>query len=107
MNTQHDDPIEALLRKGFDGPVPDDGFSARVMARLPPRPRRIGWPLWLGIAAGALACWSSLVSSPVLSTGWRAWIAGQLTSSAIIMLLAMVSMSLLALCWSLAEAEDR
>lgn len=106
MNTQHDDPIEALLRKQFDGPVPDDGFSARVMARLPPRPRRIGWPVSLGIAAGALACWSSLVSSPVLSTGWRAWIAGEPTLSAIVMLLTMAVMSLLALCWSLAEGED-
>ncbi len=27
MNQQHDDPIEALLRKQFDGSVPDDGFA--------------------------------------------------------------------------------
>ena len=37
MNHEHDDAIEALLRTAFDGPVRDDGFSARVMQRLPPR----------------------------------------------------------------------
>ena len=34
MNHPHDEAIEALLRKEFDGPVSDEGFSERVMHRL-------------------------------------------------------------------------
>jgi len=106
MNDSHDS-IEALLRRQFEGPVADDGFSERVMQRLPPRPRHVSWPLWLGVLVGAAACGICLARVPLLHAGWRDWLAGELSPSAIGMALAMALMSVLALGWGLAESRDR
>ena len=108
MSHQHeDDAIEALLRKQFDGPVRDDGFSERVMERLPPRRRRIAWPLWAGVVVGTGACWLSLSTAPLLHVGWRDLMGGELSAPAITLLLAIAGMSLLASWWSVTEADDR
>jgi len=107
MSHQHDDAIEALLRKQFDGPVSDAGFSEGVMRRLPPRRQRMTWPLWAGVVTGMGACWLSLLSSPLLHAGWRNWMRGELSPSAIAVLLAIAGMSLLASWWSVGEADDR
>jgi hypothetical protein len=107
MSDLHHDAIEALLCKQFDGPIPDDGFSERVMQRLPLRRRRIAWPLWAGVLAGAGACWLSLLFSPLLHAGWHDWMGGNLSAPAIVLLLAMAGLSLLASWWSVAEADDR
>jgi hypothetical protein len=108
MSDPHDDDtIDALLRQQFDGPVPDDGFSARVMQRLPPRRRHVTWPLWAGILVGAGACWSSLLFSPLLRAGWQDWLAGELSMPAFVLLVAMAGMSALAGWWCVAEAGDR
>ncbi|HVW20265.1 MAG TPA: hypothetical protein VHC86_03545 [Opitutaceae bacterium] len=51
-----DDPIEALLRRALPPEVPDAGFSARVLAALPPPSRRsLPWRQILLCAAGAAA----------------------------------------------------
>jgi hypothetical protein len=100
-----DDAIDALLQRQFEGAVPDDGFCDRVMQRLPTRPRRRTWPLWIGIASGAAACYSSLSSTPLFYLGWRAWVGGEPSAPAIALLLVLAGMSLLAMCWSLAEAD--
>jgi hypothetical protein len=34
-----DDRLDTLLRRSTEAPLPDNGFSARVLAALPPRPR--------------------------------------------------------------------
>lgn len=107
MNESHDDTIEGLLRRQFEGPVADDGFSERVMQHLPSRRRRTAWPLWLGVLMGAAACWVCLISVPLLHIGWRDWLAGELSTSAIGMLLAMATMSLLALGWGLMDSGNR
>lgn len=107
MNDPHDEVIEALLRRQFDGPVSDDGFSGRVMQRLPARRRRITWPLWAGVLAGAGACWASLLFSPLLPVGWRDWLNGELSMPAVILLLVAAGMSVLAGWWTMAEADDR
>jgi hypothetical protein len=107
MSHERDDAIEALLRKQFNGSVPDEGFSERVMQRLPSRRRRVDWPLWVGVLAGAAACWLSLLFSPLLHVGWRDWAGGELSAPAITLLLAVAGMSLLAFCWSMTEADDR
>jgi hypothetical protein len=104
-HTHEDDAIDALLQRQFDGAAPDDGFCDRVMQRLPARPRRRAWPLWIGIAGGAAACALSLSSMPVFHLGWRDWFGGALSAPAIALLLALAGMSLLAMCWSLAEAD--
>ncbi|HVJ61618.1 MAG TPA: DUF5056 domain-containing protein [Tahibacter sp.] len=106
MNHSDDNDIEALLRRQFDGAVPDDGFSERVMQQLPPRRRRAAWPLWAGIVAGIAACWLSLVSTPLLQVGWQNWIGGELSAAAITLLSVIAGMSLLACGWIAMEAED-
>jgi hypothetical protein len=106
MNTIHDDNIDALLRQSFDGPVPDAGFSERVMQQLPPRRRPSTWPLAAGVVVGAVLCLLSLHTSPLWRAGWHGWLVGEWSSSTIITLSMMAGMSLLALGWTLAEADD-
>jgi Domain of unknown function (DUF5056) len=107
MNESHDDTIEALLRRQFDGPVADDGFSDRVMQHLPTHRRRATWPLWIGVLIGTAACGICIDSVPLLHNGWRDWLAGEPSISAIGMWAMMAAMSLLALMWSLAESGNR
>lgn len=107
MNHASDDAIDRLLREQFDGPVHDGGFSERMLQRLPPRRRRVAWPLWAGMLAGACACWLALLPSPLLHASWRDWSSGAWSTSAVIVLLAMVTMAVLALAWGVAEADDR
>ena len=107
MNEPHDEEIEALLRRQFEGPVADNGFSEGVMRHLPARRRRSAWPLRLGGLVGAAACWLSLAKVPMLQMGWRDSLAGHLSASAIGMWLAMAVLALLALGWSLAESGKR
>ncbi len=106
MNTLHDDDIDALLRKSFDGPVPDDGFCDRVMQKVPPRRRPSAWPLAAGIVVGAVLCSLSLFTSPLWRAAWHGWLVGEWSASTIITLSMMAGMSLLALGWTLAEAGD-
>jgi hypothetical protein len=107
MNQEMDEEIEALLRRQFDGPVHDGGFSGRVMQALPPRRRRATWPLWCGALAGVGACWLALLRSPLLRVGWLDWVSGDWSAQAITVLLVMLGMAMLALAWGVAEAEDR
>jgi hypothetical protein len=106
MNEPHDDDVDALLRKHFDGPVPDDGFCERVMQRLPPPRRRATWPVWTGILVGAASCWTSLQAMPLLRAGWHDWTHGAWSPSAAALLLAMACMTLLAFGWALVESRD-
>ena len=105
-HSHEDDAIDTLLRQQFEGPVADDGFCDRVLQQLPARPRRRAWPLWSGIAAGVVACALSLASTPLVQLGWRDLIGGELSAPVIALLLTLGGMSLLAMCWSLAEADD-
>lgn len=57
----NDEAFDALLRRTTsESPLPDDGFTARVMAALPPAgqpaPRRSwrGWLVGVAVTAGAL-----------------------------------------------------
>jgi hypothetical protein len=106
MNPIHDDDIDALLRRSFDGPTLDDGFSDRVMQRLPPRRRRSAWPLVAGVLVGTVLCALSLSASPLWRSAWHGWLAGGGSTSMVIVLSMMAVMSLLALGWTFAEAED-
>jgi len=108
MSNVRDDDIEALLRRNFEGPVADEGFSDKVMQRLPPRRRRMAWPLLAGVLAGVGGCAFSLLRSPLLSDGLRDWLHGEWSSMpAMALLLAATGMTLLACWWSAAEAEAR
>ena len=107
MSEPHDDMIEALLRRQFEGPVRDDGFSERVMQHVPPHGRRSRWPLGLGVLTGIAACTLSLAATPLLHAAWRDCLAGELSVSVVGMWLAMAGTAWLAVGWSLAESEDR
>lgn len=106
MNPIDDEDIDALLRRSFDGPVPDAGFCDRVMKQLPPRRRRSEWPLTAGVLVGTILCSLSVFSSPLWHAAWHGWRVGEWSGSTIIMLSIMAAMSLLALGWTLAEADN-
>lgn len=107
MNDEMEDAIDHLLREQFEGPVPDDGFCDHVMTRLSARRRRNTWPLAAGTFAGLTMCWFSLWFSPITYAGWRDWSSGELSASAIVLAISTMSMSILALVWTITEADDR
>lgn len=107
MNHAQEDAIEALLRRQFDGPIRDEGFSERLLQRLPRRRRRVVWPLWTGVLAGIVACWLALLPSQLLRDGWQDWVGGHWSTAGIVTLTMMAVMALLALAWGVAEADDR
>lgn len=105
MNDPHDSSIDALLRRDFEGPVADDGFCGRVMQRLPARRRARRWQLPVALLAGLVACLWNLSSAPLIRTGWQDWMSGNLSSAAVMLLLALMGMSLLVSWWALTESE--
>lgn len=107
MNDEMVDVFDALLREQFEGPVPDDGFCDRVMDRLPARRRRNNWPLAAGTLAGVATCWFSLWSAPITYHGWQDWLSGELSASAVVLFIAMASMAILVMAWTIAEEDDR
>ena len=107
MTEAIDDAIDALLRDQFDGPVPDHGFSDRVLARLPARRRRANWPVAAGAVLGAALCWYCLSLSPLASLGSQDWVAGRLSAPAVTLLLAIVGLAILLVAWAMVEADDR
>lgn len=106
MNDEIDDAIDHLLRDHAPDPVADDGFCAGLIERLPPRKPPIKWPLAMGVLAGALACWISVSAAPVALSGWRDWISGDLTSSALALLVLLTGLNLMTLAWTLTEAHE-
>jgi hypothetical protein len=106
MTDFEDDAVERLIRKSFEGPAAEDGFTDRVLQRLPSR-RRVDWPKVAGIVAGIGACWPGLASAPLLASGWQDWTHGEVSASAIALLLVTACASLAAAWWTLAEGDSR
>ena len=102
----HDEDVDELLRQSFDGPVPDAGFSDRVMQHVRRRRRESAWTLVIYVLAGAVTCWLSLSASSFWHAAWRDWFTGAWSTSTVIMLVMMSGLSLLALGWGLTEADD-
>lgn len=105
MNTNSNESIETLLRRSFDGPVADDGFSEHVMQRLPARRVRRNWLLPAGIIAGTGACWIALTSTSLVRAAAHDWASGKPSTTTLVMLAAIAGMSLLASWWAMTEAE--
>ncbi|MEQ1672171.1 MAG: hypothetical protein ABL893_15045 [Hyphomicrobium sp.] len=107
MNDEMENAIDLLLREQFEASVADDGFCDHVMARLPAIRRRNTWPLAAGTFAGLATCWFSLWFSPITYAGWRDWFSGELSASAIALFISMMTMTILALAWTITETDDR
>lgn len=105
MNDNLNESIETLLRKSFDGPVSDDGFSERVMQALPARRVRRRWMLPAGIIAGVVACWIAMTSTSLIRVASHDWASGRLSATTLIVLATIAGMSLLASWWAMVEAE--
>lgn len=101
-----DDDLDALLRHAFEGPVADDGFVARLMPRLPPRPpRRFSWLLPAATLTGALLAWAALAPSPLLAAVVQEWRAAELGASSALLLALGAGLSLLGCAWALEEGS--
>lgn len=104
MNDISDQKIDDLLRRQFAGPVPDDGFVARVTLALPARAQSRPWLLPVAALAGSLLAWLTLLPSPLWRQVAHELLAGGLgaTSAGVGVLLFCVS--LLSCGWALDES---
>jgi hypothetical protein len=105
MTDPADPDLDALLRRHFDAAIPDDGFSARVIAALPPRPRQRPWTLPLAAMAGTALTWASIAPAPLWNLAADAWTAGNagtpvIVAGSLILLLAMAACG-----WALADTD--
>lgn len=106
MNDPADPDLDALLRQHFDATLPDDeGFSARVIAALPPRPRQRRWTLPVAAAAGTALTWISIAPARLWPLATDAWTHGNastpvLVASSLTLLLAMAACG-----WALLESD--
>lgn len=60
---------EAKLKAQFVLPPDDDGFSDRVMQRLPNRRHRRNWPLLTGFGMGVVSCGLAVFGGSIVPAG--------------------------------------
>lgn len=104
MNDISDQKIDDLLRRQFAGPVPDDGFLARVTRALPARRRPRPWLLPVAALAGSLLAWLTLLPSPLWQQVAHEWLAGGFGASSAGVCVLLVGVSLLGCGWALEES---
>lgn len=100
-----EDPLEDLLRHEALEAVADEGFTARLMPRLPPRrrPRTLRMP-WVAVL-GALLSWGALLPSSLWQGAAREWGAGELGAALGLVYLGVLVVALLGCAWALEEAD--
>lgn len=106
MTGYGENDLDFLLRNQFAGPVDEDGFSARVMARLPARQQRIQWPMFAGTFAGLIAYWLSLWTAPISFSSWQDWVSGRPVESVLSLCIVALGIAVSALGWALSESDD-
>lgn len=104
MNDISDQNIDYLLRRQFVGPVPDDGFAARVTRALPARRRPRPWLLPVAALAGSLLAWFTLLPSPLWQQVAHEWLAGGLGATSAGVGVLLLGVSLLSCGWALDES---
>jgi hypothetical protein len=106
MSDEADDAIDTLLRLGFEGPIEDDGFTDRVMRTLPSPHRQGAWFTLVGLLVGAVSCWMTVGSSPIILSGWHNWLGGRPSAPMIPLAVAVLGLSVLGLVWAISETMD-
>jgi hypothetical protein len=104
MNDLSDEAIDALLRRDFEGPVADDGFSLRVMHALPTRKRRPTWLLPLALAGGGALAWAALTPSSLWLEVAREGATGSPGPATVLFLVVMLGTGLVGCAWALEES---
>jgi hypothetical protein len=105
MTDVQDRLIEDLLRREFDRAIPDDGFSNRVVAALPPRARPRRWMVPTALVAGGASAWASLWRAPLWPLAAEEWAGGRPTAAIMVTLALGLAMGLTACAWALLEAD--
>lgn len=106
MTDPADPDLDALLRQHFDAAIPDDdGFTARVITALPPRPRQRPWTLPLAAAAGTALTWTSIAPAPLWQLAADAWTTGNASTPVIVTGSLILLLAMAACGWALAESE--
>lgn len=103
MNDDAD--LDALLRRHLDTALPDDGFTARVVAALPPRPQTRPWALPAAAAIGTVLSGASIAPSPLWRLAAEAGLSGNAGTPLVVALGVALLSTLLACGWALAEAD--
>jgi hypothetical protein len=101
MTPLNDDTIDELLRAHFT--VADDGFSAKVMQRLPRRRRFPAWGPMIGAILGVTACALCLFTETLLGAGGTPGMRGPNASAVVVWTAIATGLSLLAMGWAIAE----
>lgn len=104
MSDISDQRIDDLLRRNFNGAVPDDGFSAQVTRALPARQRLRPWLLPVAALAGSLLTWMTLLPSQLLQQAAREWLAGGFGAASSGVCVLLLGLSLLGCSWALEES---
>lgn len=104
MINDSDHRLDELLRRGFSGPVPDGGFSARVMRALPTRRRQPARMLPTAAMLGGLLAWLSLLPSSLLQQVAQEWQTGGFGAASAAVCVLLLGLSLLGCGWALDES---
>lgn len=104
MKDLSDEQLDALLRREFDGPVEDAGFTDALMLKLPARGRPRPWLLPGAALAGALLAWLSLLPAPIWQQLVDEWLAGGFGAASAAVCAVLLGIGLLGCGWALEEA---
>lgn len=105
MNEPLEHEFDERLRREFEAAVADDGFTARVMQALPPRPRQGNWRLTAAALAGSLLSWLTLAPSALVERVTVEWLAADPGPHSAIVLALLVGMGALGCAWALEEGS--
>jgi hypothetical protein len=101
MTPLNDDTIDELLREGFT--VADDGFSAKVIQRLPRQRRFPVWGPMIGLILGVAASALCLFTETLAGAGGAPGMGGPNVLAVMIWTGIAIGLSLLAMGWAISE----
>lgn len=105
MNHPVEPNIDALLREVYDEPVADDGFSVRLMQKIPTQRRTQHRYTLIAFVIGLLALMWQVLSSSWFETARRDLAQAQFSVTLMVLFAVFFGASLLVSAWVLTEAE--